>query len=75
MGQKPGQRGPVLDGGNAVRCEPECVPGSQVCTPVRAKTAGARTQCWCGFAGNSPPEAAKSATKGIQNLDTLAARV
>ena len=43
------------------RCEPGCVPGSQVCTPAKRKRPGTKTQCWCGFAADSLPGLQKSA--------------
>ena len=36
-GRKPRQRWRSQDGGEYGRCEPGCVPGSQVCTPVTRK--------------------------------------
>lgn len=50
------------NGGAYGRCESRCVPGSQACTPDARKWPGSKTQCWCGFAGDSPLRTLKSAS-------------
>lgn len=60
-GQRPGQRGPVRDSGNAKGANLGAYRVCRFAPRCARKRPGTKTQCWRGFAADSPPELQKSA--------------
>ena len=67
-GRKPGQRGPVRDGGNAEGANLGAYPARRFAPRPNEKRPGTKTQCWRGFAADSLAVLQKSAHEPLRTV-------